>query len=205
MTPSAQASSLPAAPDAPGLRALLGLLDRPALSALQLARRAPAATLAPAAVGVGLAVVGAAGADLATAGSSLALHGLRALLEALAVVVPTSLISFTYVNLRVPPRAFLAAAALGLATAGVVGLSLLPLLAFAAVAGQGALPFFAQPAVLLPFAFTVAVGAVVLRVVRSVDPRPVGRACSVVFFALLLGAFALRFHPALDAATLGGL
>jgi hypothetical protein len=198
MTASAEASR------PPPVFGLLGLLDRPALSALQLARARPLATLAPAAVGLGLAVVGAVLADAATTGPALALYGLRALLEALAVVVPTSLIFFTYVNLRVPPRAFLAAAALGLATAGVFGLSLMPLLAFAAVAGQGALPFLAQPAVVLPFALAIAVAAVVLRVVRSIDPRDLGWSCSLAFFALFVGAFTLRFHAALDAASTGG-
>jgi hypothetical protein len=198
MSSAAKAASLPMAPG------VLGLLDRPALGALQLARQRPLATLAPATVGVGLAIVGAVLADVATPGASPALYGLRALLEALAVVVPTSLIFFTYLNLAVAPRAFLAAAALGMATAGVVGLSLLPLLAFAAVAGQGALPFLAHPAVVLPFAFALTVAAVVLRVVRSIDPRPLGRGCSVAFFALLVGAFTLRFHAALDAASMGG-
>ena len=105
---------------------LIDALDRPARSALELAHTRARHTVLPGAVGVGLCALACGTADALGDGDALALTGLRALLEALLVVVPTSLIAFMFLRLRVPPRAFVSAASLGLLLAGVVvGLAIL--------------------------------------------------------------------------------
>lgn len=171
----------------------LRLLDRPTRSAFELARGPVSRTAIPAAIGFGLCTLSAALADVVSPGPGHALVGLLALLEALAVVVPTTLILGTYLGMRVSPRAFVAASALGLLTAGVVGLAMLPLFAFSVVAAAGELPRLAAPSLLVPLASAAGVVGVVVRVLRTTDATPAGRLVSTGFAVFFLGAFLLRF------------
>src|SRR5688572_29309399 len=130
-------ASLVAAVDRPNLiDSLLRLLDRPARSALELARRPLSATLAPATLGIFLVAAASALAGcISLSGFRLVprLDVLRAVFESLLVVIPGTTVFAIYLRLRIPARAFLAATALGLLAAGVVATCVLPLMGFIAV------------------------------------------------------------------------
>ena len=181
------------------LGAALHMLDRPATSAVSLAHKPIGHTFVVAMIGVGFCILAAGIADVVSPGSAKALFGLRCLLEALAVVIPTTMIFGTYLRMKLSPRAFLATCALGVLSCGVVGLSLVPIFGFSVLAADGALPSYALPSIIVPAALVLAAVLVSVRVFRTIDDTAAGRFVSASFAVLFIAAFAVRFQPALDA------
>ena len=153
-------------------RTLLRALDRPARHALDLARRPWLHTVAPAVVGLFLVAASttvAAWLDPSSRGLSPRADVLRALCESLAVVVPGLAVLATYARLRITPGALVAGAALGLLVAGVVSLSLVPLMAFLALVSRDVVFVLRGLALLVPAVALASVAVVVLRVLDAVD------------------------------------
>lgn len=173
----------------------LDTLDRPAREALRLERR-------PLWVTAGIAL---AGAVLIALGSMLSFELdelrfgrgilprvdlLRALFEALVVVVPSGAILAAYFRVRVTPRAVLAAVAVGLLVAGVVVAATLPLMAYLAVYAQ-ARPLV-SPAAALPIVALAAVATTTARIVRAIDTSSRAHTFARALQAGLAGAFIVR-------------
>jgi hypothetical protein len=184
------------------LRTLFHAIDRPAAEAMSLSARPLVHTLARAVLG--LAAVCAASAVAAlldpavrASGKPPASDPLYALLEAVLVVLPGTVIFLTYASTRVSPRSMLAASSIGLLIGGVVAGALVPLMAFLALVSRAALSPVVSPAVLVPFAALAAIASTPSRVLSAVDPRPEVRWVGWTFAALLVVVFALRASPAL--------
>lgn len=194
-------ASLGVAVDRPHLiDTLLRLLDRPARSALDLARRPLSATLAPAVLGTFLVAAASALAGCITlSGFRLVprLDVLRAVFEALAVVVPGTTVFAVYLRLKIPPRAFLAATALGLLAAGVVAACILPLMGFIAVVAVKSHLDLPLPLLSVPGLALATVAALPARVIVSLDSSRAARWLSRAFIFFLGAVFVLRINTAL--------
>jgi hypothetical protein len=194
-------ASLGAAVDRPHLiDTLLRLLDRPARSALELARRPLSATLAPAALGIFLVAAASALAGcISLSGFRLVprLDVLRAVFEALLVVVPGTTVFAVYLRLRVPPRAFLAATALGLLAAGVVATCVLPLMGFIAVVAVKSRTEVPIPVLFVPGLALATVATLPARVIVSLDSSRASRWLARAFIFFLGAVFVLRINAAL--------
>lgn len=172
---------------------LVRALDRPAREALELGRARPARSLA----------LGAAGLAL-WSGSSLLANGLLGrwtgfdalggALESLAIAVPGLLIFSMYLRVAVPPRALLAAQAVGLWTAGVVGACLVPLLAFMALATHGAPEALHLRGVLIPAAGLAVAMAVPLRILVALDRSSRARWMGRLFVATVAVSFLFQLQ-----------
>ena len=193
-------ASLSAAVDRPhALNSLLRSLDRPARTALDLARRPVWATLAPALSGLFLV---AASTVVAGAFSREGLRwlpqldALRAVLESLLVVVPGTTVLAIYLRLRISARSLLAGISLGLLSAGVVAACLLPLVAFlsvVAVESRRALPLSS----LVPAIALATVGLFSARVMTALDSSSDTRWLARSFICFLGAVFLLRINAAL--------
>jgi hypothetical protein len=164
----------------PPLRfAFVDALDRPAREAILLGERPLWAT-----AGIGLA--GAALVALASI-LSLALDTLhlgaaavpkvdllRAMFEAMALVIPSVVVLSGYFGLGASPKTVLAAVALGLLIAGVVSTSTLPLMAYLTFYSK-AKPLVA-PGALVPVVALATIASTSGRVLRSIDPTRRSRA-----------------------------
>jgi len=194
-------SAVPAISDRPHLTHLLfRAVDRPAREALELSRRPFWATLAPALVGVFLvAIASAAAAAVSPRGFVLGgrLDGLRAIFEALLVVVPGATVFSVYLRLRLPARALLAATALGLLAAGLVATCVLPLMAFLVLVSTDAPGVLALPALLVPTLALCTLALIPFRVITSLDPSDSARWLARLFAFFLVVVFALRVNAAL--------
>jgi len=173
---------------------LLRLLDRPARSALELARRPLSATLAPATLGIFLV---AAASALAGCISLSRLDVLRAVFESLLVVIPGTTVFAIYLRLRIPARAFLAATALGLLAAGVVATCVLPLMGFIAIVAVKSRTEIPIPLLFVPGLALATVAALSARVIVSLDTSPAARWLSRAFIFFLGAVFVLRINSAL--------
>ena len=194
-------TSLVTAVDRPHLiDSLLRLLDRPARSALELARRPLPATLAPAALGIFLVATASALAGcISLSGFRLVprLDVLRAVFEALLVVIPGTAVFSVYLRLRIPTRALLASTALGLLAAGVVATCILPLMGFIAVVAVKSRTDVPIPLLFVPGLALATVAALVARVIVSLDPSRSARWLSRAFIFSLGAVFVLRINSAL--------
>jgi hypothetical protein len=179
---------------------LLRLLDRPARSALELARRPLSATVAPAVLGIVLVAASSALAGCITlTGFRLVprLDVLRAVFESLLVVVPGTTVFAVYLRLRVPARAFLAATALGLLAAGLVAACVLPLMAFLTVIAVKARTFIPVPLLFVPGLALATVATVPARVIMTLDSSKAARWLARAFIFFLGAVFVLRINTAL--------
>ena len=194
-------ASLTAAVDRPALiDSLLRLLDRPARSALELARRPLTATLAPAALGIFLVAAASALAGcISLSGFRLVprLDVLRAVFESLLVVVPGTTVFAIYLRLRIPARAFLAATALGLLAAGVVATCVLPLMGFISIVAVKSRMEVPIPLLFVPGLALATVAALSARVIVSLDTSRAARWLSRAFIFFLGAVFVLRINSAL--------
>lgn len=192
--------STPAALDRLHLtHSLLRAVDRPAREVLDMARRPWWATAAPALLGLFLVSAATALASLVSpAGFQLLprLDALRAILEALLVVVPGTLVFALYLRLRVSARALLGATALGLLAAGLVAACLLPLMAFLVLVSGKAPLILALPALLVPGIALGTLAGLPVRVIAALDPSPAAQWLARGF-AFFLGAVFLLRIPAL--------
>jgi len=179
---------------------LLRLLDRPARSALELARRPWPATLAPATLGIFLVAAASALAGcISLSGFRLVprLDVLRAVFEALLVVVPGTAVFSIYLRLHIPTRALLASTALGLLAAGVVATCILPLMGFIAVVAVKSRTDVPIPLLFVPGLALATVAALVARVIVSLDSSRAARWLSRAFIFSLGAIFVLRINSAL--------
>jgi hypothetical protein len=153
-------------------RQVVRALDRPAHHALGLARGPWFHAVAPAVVGLFLVAVSVTVAGLlgpTAHGVTLRADGLRALGEALAVVIPGLSVLATYARVRVTPGELLAAAATGLLVAGVVSVSLVPLLAFLALVSRDVPSVLGAMPLLVSGVALASVAVVVMRVLDAAD------------------------------------
>jgi hypothetical protein len=192
-------ASLSAAVDRPhALNSLLRSLDRPARTALDLARRPLWATVAPALLGIFLVAASSALAGcVSLQGFRLMprLDSLRAVFESLLVVVPGTSVFAIYLRLRISARGFLAATALGLLSAGVVAACLVPLVAFLAVVAEesrSALPL----SMLVPGIALATVALLPARVMTALDSSRNARWLARAFIFFLGAVFVLRINTA---------
>jgi len=183
-------------------QSLFRAVDRPARETLDLSRRPAWETLAPALLGLFLiARASTAAAAITPHGFSLGpnLEALRAIFEALVVVVPGTTVFAAYLRLRLTPRIFLGATALGLLSAGLVATCILPLMAFLVLVSTDAPAVLALPALLVPTLSLITLTLVPFRVLTALDASRRARwlACAFAFF--LFAVFALRMNAALYA------
>jgi hypothetical protein len=194
-------ASLAAAVDRPHLiDTLLRLLDRPSRSALELSRRPLTATLAPALLGTFLvAAASALSGCISLSGFRLVprLDVLRAVFEALLVVVPGTTVFAVYLKLRLSARTLLAATALGLLAAGVVAACVLPLMGFIAVVAVKSRMDLPLPLLGVPGLALATVAALPARVIVSLDSSKAARWLARAFIFCLGAVFVLRINTAL--------
>ena len=176
---------------------LLRAVDRPAREALDMARRPLAATLSPALLGIVLiAATSAASGFVSTGGLRLAprLDALRAVFEALLVVIPGTLVFAIYLRLRLSTRVLLAATSIGLLAAGLVATCVLPLMAFLVLVARDAPLVLALPAVFVPGLALATVAALPVRVITALDSSRAAWWLSRAFASFLGAVFLLRIH-----------
>jgi hypothetical protein len=186
------------------MNSLLRAVDRPAREALDLARRPLVATLAPALLGLFLVatsstLVGFVYPSVLPGGLRLApnIDALRALFEALLVVVPGTLVFAIYLRLRTSTRTLLAAISIGLFAAGLVASCVLPLMAFLALIAQNAPLVLALPALFVPGLALATLVALPVRVITALDPSRSAWWLSRAFAVCLGAVFFLRIIPGL--------
>lgn len=195
-------ASLAVAADRPHLTySFLRALDRPAREALELSRRPWLATVAPALLGLFLvagatALVGFVGYQ----GLRLVprLDALRAIIEALLVVVPGITVFTIYLRLRISARAFLAATALGLLAAGLMAVCVLPLMALLTLVSQEVRTVLLVPPLLVPGLALATAAALPVRVITSLDASDKAWWLSRAFAFFLGAVFLVRMHQALS-------
>ncbi|MGZ3459015.1 MAG: hypothetical protein ACXU86_10990, partial [Archangium sp.] len=154
------------------MNSLLRSVDRPAREALDLARRPLTATLAPALLGIFLvAATSAAAGFVSPDGLQIAprLDALRAVFEALLVVIPGTLVFAIYLRLRLSTRVLLAATSIGLLAAGLVATCVMPLMAFLALVSRESPLVLALPSVFVPGIALATMAALPVRVITSLD------------------------------------
>jgi hypothetical protein len=176
---------------------LLRAVDRPAREALDMARRPLAATLAPALLGIVLiAATSAASGFVSPGGLRFAprLDALRAVFEALLVVIPGTLVFAIYLRLRLSTRVLLAATAIGLLAAGLVATCVMPLMAFLVLVAKDAPLILVLPAVFVPGLALATVAALPVRVITALDSSRAAWWLSRAFAFFLGAVFLLRIH-----------
>lgn len=179
---------------------LLRAVDRPAREALELARRPLGATVAPALLGVFLVAASSAAAGFVSPGGfrlAPRLDALRAVFEALLVVIPGTIVFASYLRLRLPPRVLLAATSIGLLAAGLVAACVLPLMAFLVLVSSEAPIVLGLPALIVPGLALATVAALPARVITALDPSRSAWWLSRAFVFFLGAVFALRAQAAL--------
>jgi hypothetical protein len=179
---------------------LMRAVDRPAREALRMAQRPLPVTLTPALLGLfGVAAASAVAGLVSPEGLGLdpRLDALRAVFEALAVVVPGTLVFSLYLRLRLSARAFLAASAIGLLAAGLVAVCVLPLMAFLVVVSGDAPQVLQLPGLLVPGLALTTVAAVLMRVMTTLDGSRAAWWVSRAFVFFLAAVFLLRVHRSL--------
>jgi hypothetical protein len=179
---------------------LLRAVDRPAREALDMARRPLAATLAPALLGIFLvAATSAAAGFVSPDGLRLAprLDALRAVFEALLVVVPGTLVFAIYLRLRLSTRVLLAATSIGLLAGGLVATCVMPLMAFLVLVSKEAPIILALPALFIPSLALATVAALPVRVITSLDSSRAAWWLSRAFAVFLGAVFLLRVQTSL--------
>jgi hypothetical protein len=179
------------------VNSLLRAVDRPAREALDMARRPVAATLAPALLGIFLVAATSATAGFVSPGGlrlAPRLDALRAVFEALLVVVPGTLVFAIYLRLRLTTRVLLAATSIGLLAAGLVATCVMPLMAFLVLVSQDAPLILALPAVFVPGLALATLAALPVRVITSLDSSPAAWWMSRAFAFFLGAVFLLRVH-----------
>ncbi len=179
---------------------LLRSVDRPAREALDMARRPLAATLAPALLGIFLvAATSAAAGFVSPDGLQLAprLDALRAVFEALLVVVPGTLVFAIYLRLRLSTRVLLAATSIGLLAGGLVATCVMPLMAFLVLVSREAPVVLALPALFIPSLALATVAALPVRVITSLDSSRGAWWLSRAFAVFLGAVFLLRVQTSL--------
>lgn len=181
---------------------VLRALDRPALTALDLARRPWIFTLSPALVGLFLVAAACALAE-ALARRQLAgaprLDVLRAALEAMVVVVPGALVLATFLRLRVRPRMLLGSVSTGLLLAGVIAVCMMPLVLFLSLVSSEAPSVMIAPAFLVPALSLAIVATAPLRMIDVVDDSAGAWLFGRGFVAALVLVFFIRVHSFLPA------
>ncbi len=176
---------------------LLRAVDRPAREALDLARRPLTATLAPALLGLVLvAATSAASGFVSSTGLRLVprLDALRAVFEALLVVIPGTVVFAIYLRLRLSTRVLLAATAIGLLAAGLVATCVMPLMAFLVLVAKDAPTILVLPSVFVPGLALATVAALPVRVITALDPSRAAWWLSRAFAFFLGAVFLLRMH-----------
>ncbi|HLM47464.1 MAG TPA: hypothetical protein VEY88_18850 [Archangium sp.] len=176
---------------------LLRAVDRPAREALDLARRPLTATLAPALLGLVLvAATSAASGFVSSTGLRLVprLDALRAVFEALLVVIPGTVVFAIYLRLRLSTRVLLAATAIGLLAAGLVATCVMPLMAFLVLVAKDAPTILVLPSVFVPGIALATVAALPVRVITALDPSRAAWWLSRAFAFFLGAVFLLRMH-----------
>lgn len=179
------------------IHSLLRAVDRPAREALDMARRPLAATLAPALLGIFLVAATSATAGFVSPGGlrlAPRLDALRAVFEALLVVVPGTLVFAIYLRLRLTTRVLLAATSIGLLAAGLVAICVMPLMAFLVLVAQDAPLILALPAVFVPGLALATLAALPVRVITSLDSSQAAWWMSRAFAFFLGAVFLLRVH-----------
>jgi hypothetical protein len=179
------------------IHSLLRAVDRPAREALDMARRPLAATLAPALLGIFLVAATSATAGFVSPGGlrlAPRLDALRAVFEALLVVVPGTLVFAIYLRLRLTTRVLLAATSIGLLAAGLVATCVMPLMAFLVLVAQDAPLILALPAVFVPGLALATLAALPVRVITSLDSSQAAWWMSRAFAFFLGAVFLLRVH-----------
>jgi len=179
------------------VNSLLRAVDRPAREALDMARRPVAATLAPALLGIFLVAATSATAGFVSPGGlrlAPRLDALRAVFEALLVVVPGTLVFAIYLRLRLTTRVLLAATSIGLLAAGLVATCVMPLMAFLVLVAQDAPLILALPAVFVPGLALATLAALPVRVITSLDTSKAAWWMSRAFAFFLGAVFLLRVH-----------
>ena len=182
------------------VNSLLRAVDRPAREARDMARRPLAATLAPALLGIFLvAATSAAAGVVSPGGLRLAprLDALRAVFEALLVVIPGTVVFAIYLRLRLTTRVLLAATSIGLLAAGLVATCVMPLMAFLVLVSGDAPVVLALPAVFVPGLALATLAALPLRVITALDTSRAAWWMSRAFAFFLGAVFLLRVHSSL--------
>ena len=179
------------------VNSLLRAVDRPAREALDMARRPFAATLAPALLGIFLvAATSAAAGFVSPGGLRLAprLDAVRAVFEALLVVIPGTVVFAIYLRLRLTTRVLLAATSIGLLAAGLVATCVMPLMAFLVLVSHDAPLILALPSVFVPGLALATLAALPVRVITSLDSSRSAWWMSRAFAFFLGAVFLLRVH-----------
>lgn len=182
------------------MNSLFRSVDRPAREALDLSRRPLVATLSPALLGLFLVATSSALVGFVSpSGLRLApnIDALRALFEALLVVVPGMLVFAIYLRLRTSTRVLMAAISIGLLAAGLVAACVLPLMAFLTLIAQNAPLILALPAVFVPGLALATLVALPVRVITSLDPSRSAWWLSRAFAVCLGAVFFLRIASGL--------
>ncbi len=176
---------------------LLRAVDRPAREALDMARRPLTATLAPALLGLMLvAATSAASGFVSSTGLRFVprLDALRAVFEALLVVIPGTVVFAIYLRLRLSTRVLLASTAIGLLAAGLVATCVMPLMAFLVLVAKDAPTILVLPSVFVPGLALATVAALPVRVITALDPSRAAWWLSRAFAFFLGAVFLLRMH-----------
>ena len=176
---------------------LLRAVDRPAREALDMARRPLTATLAPALLGLVLvAATSAASGFVSSTGLRFVprLDALRAVFEALLVVIPGTVVFAIYLRLRLSTRVLLASTAIGLLAAGLVATCVMPLMAFLVLVAKDAPTILVLPSVFVPGLALATVAALPVRVITALDPSRAAWWLSRAFAFFLGAVFLLRMH-----------
>ena len=179
---------------------LLRAVDRPAREALDMARRPLAATLAPALLGIFLVAATSATAGFVSSTSlrlAPRLDALRAVFEALLVVVPGTLVFSIYLRLRLSTRVLLAATSIGLLAGGLVATCVMPLMAFLVLVSKDAPVVLALPALFIPSLALATVASLPVRVITSLDSSRAAWWLSRAFAVFLGAVFLLRVQTSL--------
>lgn len=182
------------------LAPLFRAIDAPARETLFLEKRPLFASLPPALLGAAMIAASALAASYffstppthAFAAKFMTGRGevLPAVFEALAIVFPSAIILAAYLELRISPRAFVAALGIALLISGVVAFSTLPLIAYLALVAR-ARPMIA-PGMFVPFLIAGAIAATLFRIVRALDPRMRARFFGGAVVSCFLAAFFFR-------------
>ncbi|HLL83774.1 MAG TPA: hypothetical protein VK420_14010 [Longimicrobium sp.] len=178
---------------------LLRAVDRPAHEAVDLARRPFLATAAPALLGLFLVSAASALSGLISPAGfrfTARLDALRAVFEALAVVIPGILVFATYLRLKLNARVLLAGISIGMLGAGLVAVCVLPLMAFLVVVSSEAPEVLALPALLVPGLALATMAALPVRVITSLDPSEEALWIARAFAFFLVAVFVLRMQAA---------
>jgi hypothetical protein len=183
------------------VNSLLRAVDRPAREALDMARRPLAATVAPALLGIFLvAATSAAAGFVSPEGIQFAprLDALRAVFEAMLVVIPGTFVFAIYLRLRLSTRVLLAATSIGLLAAGLVATCVMPLMAFLVVVSREAPLILTLPGLFVPSLALATLAALPVRVITALDSSPAAWWLSRAFAAFLGAVFLLRVHTSLS-------